>query len=135
MASSLQQAIKIIRDTATNDTEVGTAFEKLAKVFLENDATQTQQYSKVWTYTDWAKNREGYSQHDIGIDLVAELRDESGYCAIQCKCYQPEHSISKTGVEVSFISGMDFQRVSKISIFTITGRRFFPPPRGSHHCR
>ena len=52
MASNFQQAIEIIRERATNDTEVGTAFEKLSKVFFENDATQTQQYSKVWHYSD-----------------------------------------------------------------------------------
>ena len=103
MASNFQQAIEIIRERATNDTEVGTAFEKLSKVFLENDATQTQQYSKVWHYSDWAKDREGYSQKDIGIDLVAEMSDGSGFCAIQCKCYLPEYTISKSDLD-SFIS-------------------------------
>jgi predicted helicase len=120
MKSSLQQALQIIRDKASNDTELGTAFEKLAKVFLENDATQTQQYSKVWTYTDWAKDRKGYSDRDIGIDLVAELRDGSGYCAIQCKCYQPEHSISKADLD-SFISASstsDFTRLLLIDTST-----------------
>ena len=113
MKSSLQQALKIIRDKASNDKELGDAFEKLSKVFLENDATQTQEYSEVWTYTDWAKDRKGYSDHDIGIDLVAELRDGSGYCAVQCKCYQPEHPISKTDLD-SFISASstsDFTRL------------------------
>ena len=45
-------------------------------MFLENDATQTQQYSKVWHYEDWAKGQDGYSITDIGIDLVTKLRDE-----------------------------------------------------------
>jgi predicted helicase len=120
MKSTLQQALKIIRDKASNDKELGDAFEKLSKVFLENDATQTQEYSEVWTYTDWAKNRKGYSDHDIGIDLVAELRDGSGYCAVQCKCYQPEHPISKTDLD-SFISASstsDFTRLLLIDTST-----------------
>lgn len=120
MKSSLQQALKIIRDKASNDKELGDAFEKLSKVFLENDATQTQEYSEVWTYTDWAKDRKGYSDHDIGIDLVAELRDGSGYCAVQCKCYQPEHPISKTDLD-SFISASstsDFTRLLLIDTST-----------------
>jgi predicted helicase len=111
--STLRQALEIIRKQASNTTELGTAFEKLCKVFLENDATQAQQYSQVWHYSDWAKNQEGYGQKDIGIDLVAKLRDEDGYCAIQCKFYQPEHTISKEDLD-SFISASatkDFNRL------------------------
>jgi len=120
MKSSLQQALQIIRDKSSNDKELGDAFEKLSKVFLENDATQTQEYSEVWTYTDWAKDRKGYSDQDIGIDIVAKLRVGSGYCAVQCKCYQPEHSISKTDLD-SFISASstsDFTRLLLIDTST-----------------
>jgi predicted helicase len=45
--SSLQTALDMIREQASNTTEMGTAFEKLCKVFLENDSTQIQQYSEV----------------------------------------------------------------------------------------
>lgn len=96
-----------------NDTELGSAFEGLAKVFFEHDSTQTQQYSRVWRYEDWARNRPGYSSRDIGIDLVAELADGSGYAAIQCKFYDPDHSISKGDLD-SFISASassDFKRL------------------------
>ena len=99
----LQKALSTIREQASNTTELGTAFERLAKVFLENDATQTQQYSEVWHYEDWARGQEGYSNKDIGIDLVAKLRDEEGYCAVQCKFYEAEHSISKSDLD-SYIS-------------------------------
>ena len=53
----------MIREQASNTTEMGTAFEKLCKVFLENDATQIQQYSEVWLYSDWAKDRESYTNN------------------------------------------------------------------------
>ena len=118
--SALQKALATIREQASNTTELGNAFERLAKVFLENDATQTQQYSKVWHYEDWAKEHEGYSTKDIGIDLVAKLRDEDGYCAIQCKFYEPEHSISKADLD-SFISASstnDFTRLMLIDTST-----------------
>jgi predicted helicase len=111
--SSLQTALDMIREQASNTTEMGTAFEKLCKVFLENDATQIQQYSQVWHYSDWAKDRESYSNKDIGIDLVAKLRDEEGYCAIQCKFYLPDHTITKEDLD-SFISAaatQDFNRL------------------------
>jgi predicted helicase len=103
MSSELHKALEIIRERATNTTEVGTAFEKLSKIFLENDPTWTQQFSEVWFYGDWAKSRDEYPNKDVGIDLVAKLRGEEGYCAIQCKCYQSEHFISKSDID-SFIS-------------------------------
>ena len=118
--SSLQNALSIIREKSNNDTELGNAFERLTKVFLENDATQTQQYSKVWHYSDWAREQEGYPTKDIGIDLVAKLRDEDGYCAIQCKFYQSEYSISKADLD-SFISASassDFTRLMLIDTST-----------------
>ena len=118
--SALQKALSIIRDRASNDTELGNAFERLSKVFLENDATQTQQYSQVWHYSDWAKEQEGYTTKDIGIDLVAKLRDEDGYCAIQCKFYQSNHTISKADLD-SFISASasaDFTRLMLIDTST-----------------
>ena len=57
--STLRKALQHIRENSKNDTEMGGAFERLTKVFLEHDATQVQQYSEVWTYSDWAKDREG----------------------------------------------------------------------------
>jgi predicted helicase len=118
--SDFQKILAIIREKAANTTEVGAAFEKLSKVFIENDATQTQQYSEVWHYSDWAKEQEGYGLKDIGIDLVAKLRDEDGYCAIQCKCYQSDHVISKEDLD-SFISASatkDFNRLLLIDTST-----------------
>lgn len=118
--SALQKALATIRKQASNTTELGNAFERLAKVFLENDATQIQQYIKVWHYEDWAKEHDGYSAKDIGIDLVAKLRDEEGYCAIQCKFYEADHSISKSDLD-SFISASstnDFTRLMLIDTST-----------------
>ena len=83
MASIFRQALEVIRSRSTNTTELGTAFEKMVKVFLENDPTQTQQYERVWRYTDWVSDKEGYSGKDIGIDLVAQIRGQDTFCAIQ----------------------------------------------------
>jgi predicted helicase len=120
VSTPLQSALEEIRNRATNDTELGTAFEKLTKVFLENDATQVQEYEQVWLYSDWAKERPEYSNKDIGIDLVAQLRDGSGYCAVQCKFYQPDHSITKSDLD-SFISASatsDFTRLMLVDTST-----------------
>ena len=92
MPSSFQQAIELIRLESKNDTELGTAFEKLCKIFFEHDPIQTQQYSQVWSYSDWSKEKKFISKKDIGIDLVAKIRGENTYCAIQCKCYSADHT-------------------------------------------
>lgn len=75
MSSQLHQAFELIRTKCTTDTDRGSAFERLVKVFLENDAVQTQEYEKVWHYRDWAKDRTNYTNKDIGIDLVAQIQD------------------------------------------------------------
>ena len=120
MPSQIQQALEIIRSKSLNDAELGASFEKLVKVFLENDPTQTQEYEKVWHYFDWARDRPHLSQKDIGIDLVARLRDGSGFCAIQCKCYQPTSTVSKSDLD-SFISASstsDFVRLLLVDTST-----------------
>lgn len=103
MASQFQQALEIIRSSSACTADRGTSFEKLVKVFLENDATQIQQYEKVWHYSEWAKLHQGFSPKDIGIDLVAKIRDEDTFCAIQCKIYGADNAISKEDLD-SFIS-------------------------------
>lgn len=102
MSSNFQKAINIIREKANNETEKGNAFEKLSKIYLENDDVQKQFFKKVWHYREWAKDNPKFSQTDIGIDLVAELK-EGGLAAIQAKCYDSNHTISKDDMD-SFIS-------------------------------
>ena len=111
--SSLQVALQIIRDRASSTTEQGKTFERLVKVFLENDPTQKQQYNKVWHYADWARDRPDYQTKDTGIDLVAELRDEEGFCAIQCKFHQQGSAITKASIDsfISDASPSDFPRL------------------------
>ena len=121
MPSNFRQAIKLLRESAANTTDLGIAFEKLTKVFLENDATQTQQYEKVWRYSDWAADREGYGRNDIGIDLVAKIRDQETFCAVQCKCYDSEASITKADLD-SFVSASatkDFSRLLLIDTSSV----------------
>nr|WP_221238559.1 type ISP restriction/modification enzyme [Roseospira visakhapatnamensis] len=74
----------------------------MAVAFLTNDPVQTEQYEEVETYTDWAAVH-GWDGRDTGIDLIAKLRNEDGYAAIQCKFYAPDHRIQKRDID-SFIS-------------------------------
>ena len=96
--SALDRILQSYRSAAVTEREKGTYFERLALVYLRNDPIQTQQYSEVWTYGDWAKEN-GWTGKDTGIDLVAKLADEEGYAAVQCKFYAAKHRIQKGDVD------------------------------------
>jgi predicted helicase len=97
----LNQLLKKYRDAAKTEREKGTYFENLTKAYLENDAIQKTQYSEVLAYKDWATTQ-GLDGKDVGIDLVAKLTDEDGYCAIQCKFYDENHRIAKADIDSFF---------------------------------
>jgi len=113
MSNNFQEALKIIRTTAKEEVDKGSAFAKLCKIFFENDDIQKQQFSKVWFYGDWAKEYPKFSKTDIGIDLVAKITNEESFCAIQCKCYESHYSIKKEDID-SFISASSNNIFSRI---------------------
>lgn len=118
----LRELLGKYRTSSTNEREKGDYFEKLVKVFLENDDTQKQFYSSVVPFSHWAKEQ-GWSSADTGIDLVATLADGSGYAAIQCKFYAPEHTIQKTDID-SFISASSNDLFSRLIIADTTQKDF-----------
>ena len=102
MTSSLRKVLETFRRNSSNETELGTYFEKLVKLYFEHDEIQKDLYSKVWTYSDWAIEH-GYPSQDTGIDLVAENSDGDGLCAIQCKFYAEDNAITKKDID-SFVA-------------------------------
>lgn len=100
--SALDALLQSYRDAAVTEREKGTYLERLACAFLTADPVQAEEYSQVWTWSDWAAET-GRSAKDIGIDLVAKLRNEDGFAAIQCKFYAAQHRIQKADID-SFIS-------------------------------
>ena len=113
MATEFATVLDSLRANSRTDNDLGNSFEQLTKVFLENDDIQKDEFSNVWHYSDWAKTQSNYSSIDIGIDLVAKLKKEDGFCAIQCKCFQANRSVSKADLD-SFISASatpDFKRL------------------------
>ncbi|ACS51100.1 helicase/methyltransferase [Bartonella grahamii as4aup] len=99
---TLRSLLEYYRQRAKSPRELGTMFENLIMAYLTNDPLQKQEYEKVQTYLEWAKEH-GEDGTDIGIDLVATIRDEGGYAAIQCKCYDASHIIKKEDID-SFIA-------------------------------
>ncbi len=101
MNSALSLLLTSYRESSKTEREKGTYFEQLALVFLKNDPIQVQQFEDVWTYSAWCAAA-GLDRRDTGIDLVAKLRDEEGYCAVQCKFYRAEHRIQKSDIDSFF---------------------------------
>ncbi|MFK5980591.1 MAG: DEAD/DEAH box helicase family protein, partial [Rhizobiaceae bacterium] len=122
MQSALSRALEEIRLKSQSEFEKGEYFEKLVKVFLENDSLQGQNYDKVWLFKDWAKEQE-YKANDTGIDLVARHSDGSGFCAIQCKFYASDHSIKKANID-SFVSASSTKDFVSLVIVDTTIKDF-----------
>ena len=100
--STLRNLLNSYRDAARTERDKGTYFERLAAAYLAHDPVQIQQYEGVQAYKVWASSH-GWDGRDTGIDLVAKLRGEEGFAAIQCKFYDPKHRIRKEDID-SFIS-------------------------------
>lgn len=110
MPAHLRQLLEKYRKEAKSEREKGAYFERLTKVWLENAPTQRDQFARVLTFGDWAKENR-FDQRDTGIDLVAELAESPGdWCAIQCKFYREGHRIQKGDID---------------SFFTASGKRPF----------
>ena len=100
--STLRNLLDSYRDAARTERDKGTYFERLAAAYLTHDPMQIQQYESVQPYNVWA-SAHGWDGRDTGIDLVAKLRGEDGFAAIQCKFYDAKHRIRKEDID-SFIS-------------------------------
>ncbi|MFV0645216.1 MAG: DEAD/DEAH box helicase [Sphingomonadaceae bacterium] len=100
--ATLHDVLTGYRSAARTEREKGTYFERLTIAYLTTDPVQAALYDGVWTYAEWARNQ-GWDGRDTGIDLVAKLRDEEGFAAIQCKFYDANYRIRKEDID-SFIS-------------------------------
>jgi predicted helicase len=83
---------------STVNRDRGTWFEELMVTFLQTDPTYADQFSDVWMWMDWPERDGG----DAGIDLVAREREGGGYVAIQCKFYEPTHTLQKSDIDSFF---------------------------------
>ena len=97
MSTPLRQLLAQYRAAAKTEREKGTYFERLALAFLKHDPGMVQEYEDAWTFTDWAKAHR-LDGKDIGIDLVAKIRGEDSFCAIQCKFYAEGYRIQKADI-------------------------------------
>lgn len=123
--TALQDLLASYRSASKTEREKGTYFELLIKDFLKNDPIQSSQYSDVWTYAEWAE-RQGIAKRDDGIDLVAALAEEDGFCAIQCKFYDENHRMQKADLD-SFFTASGKKEFTRRLIVDTTRREWSEP--------
>ncbi|QOC95156.1 damage-inducible protein [Micromonospora craniellae] len=68
--------------------------------YLSTDPQWTEQFSRVWMWADWPGAEA--DKRDTGIDLVAQDRETGGFCAVQCKFYEPQHTVEKGDIDSFF---------------------------------
>ncbi len=95
--------LKRIRETSRTEAEKGQWFENLFARLARNEPEF--ELDGVWRWADWPERRRltGLSGQDIGVDLAAR-RQDGAWIAIQCKCYAPDHRVTKADVQ-SFLAG------------------------------
>ena len=103
----------------------GAAFEDLAIVFLEHDKTQSSELEPPLTYADWAREQE-LAESDDGIDLVARVKGEEGWCAIQCKMYGEGKRLSSAEVN-KFITASGKPPFTRRMLIDTTGQPLTKP--------
>ncbi len=98
-STTLNEVLGHFRQEARSNRDLGDRFERLILGYLKIDPLYADRFSNVWMWNDWPdKGKLG----DVGIDLVAEERATGQLCAIQCKFYLPEHTLSKDDLNSFF---------------------------------
>lgn len=103
--TTLNDILSAFRDAARSNREMGDKFERLIAAYLLADPQFSDRLADVWLWSEWP-DRSGM---DVGIDLVARERGTGDYWAIQCKFYDPDHTLQKADID---------------SFFTASGKRF-----------
>ena len=141
--SAFERILQRFEENTLTERDKGTAFELLVRDVFSSAQPWCEQFEKVQTYADWAKEHPeltGGDARDTGIDLVATNRvnfgndasienvvgrqlankGDASYTAIQCKFFGREQFIPKSQVD-SFISDSDRDYFTD-RIFVYTGR-------------
>ena len=113
-ANDFDDVLAKIRRECTDKRDLGARFEKITKGFLKTDKLYANRFSRVWLWKEWPKN----DGADTGIDLVAEEWRDGSLCAIQCKCYADDGSISMKAVSTFLAKAASLGIKNKILVYT-----------------
>jgi len=124
MSTPLRQLLDQFREVSKTEREKGDYFERLAVAFLKTDPGMVQEYEDAWLLGDWARAN-GVNAKDIGVDVVAKIRGEDSFCAVQCKFYGEGRSIPKSELD-KFLSACGLKHFSRGLVIETTGRPLSP---------
>ncbi|WP_326825831.1 DEAD/DEAH box helicase [Streptosporangium sp. NBC_01756] len=99
MATNIQEVLEELNISSTSGWDKGDKFERLIAAYLRTDPSWSSRFGQVWLWNDWP-GRAG--KPDTGIDLVAQERETGDLAAIQCKFYDPSHTLQKSDIDSFF---------------------------------
>jgi predicted helicase len=99
MTTTIHGLLEEFRQAKTSNREMGDQFERLIANYFVTDPLYQDKFSDVWLWGEWPDRG---NQPDTGIDLVAKDRYTGEYCAIQCKFYDPAHTLQKGDIDSFF---------------------------------
>jgi predicted helicase len=115
LSTTVHDILEAFRALPVSNRERGEKFERLMVQYLKLDPLYAEKFSDVWMWSDWPDNA---GKGDTGIDIVAEERETGGYCAIQCKFYEPDHYVQKADIDSFFTASGKAPFTSRIIIST-----------------
>ena len=98
MTVTINQLLDDLRSASWDERDKGDRLERLIASYLRTDPLYVQKFDEVWRWSDWP-DRPG---SDTGIDLVARERETGELCAVQCKFYDPTHTLAKEDIDSFF---------------------------------
>lgn len=99
MATSIQEVLEELNASSVSGWDKGDKFERLIAAYLRTDSSWSSRFGKVWLWNEWP-GRDG--KPDTGIDLVAQERETGALTAVQCKFYNPTHTLQKSDIDSFF---------------------------------
>ena len=79
-----------IYDGARDQRAKGDGFERLVRRFLLTEAVHANRFDSAWMWSDWP---DGGYRPGRGIEVVVRERDTGDLVAVQCKFYDPAHTL------------------------------------------
>ncbi|HVA66887.1 MAG TPA: type ISP restriction/modification enzyme [Elusimicrobiota bacterium] len=112
---TIHDILEEFRREASSNRELGDKFERLVAGYLKTDPLYQAKYSDIWLWTEWPERSK---RPDTGIDIVAKERETGGYCAIQCKFFDPAHNLQKSDIDSFFTSSGKEPFTSRLIVST-----------------
>ena len=114
-AITIHDILEEFRQDASSNRDLGDKFERLIAAYLKTDPLYLAKYSDIWLWSEWPERG---NRPDTGIDIVAKEREGGGYCAIQCKFFDPAHSLQKSDIDSFFTSSGKEPFTSRLIVST-----------------